>query len=310
MRPDLARSRAWSVLIALFVVFLWATSWVLIKIGLADLPALAFAGLRYTLAFVCLVPFAVATQRGRVPRSLSRRTLGELAALGLLLYTVTQGAIFLALSYLPAVTVNLLWSFSTVLVALFGILWLSERPLAFQWLGIAIAALGAVIYFHPAPLARGQMAGLLVSVVGVLANAGASILGRRVNREGVIHPLVVTAASMGIGSVALLILGIALQGLPVISVKGWAIIAWLAVMNTALAFSLWNCTLRTLSATESSILNGTMMIWVPVLAVLFLHESVGVKEIAGLIAAALGTLMVQLRSPRALSRLRGRQNLR
>lgn len=36
---------------ALFVTFLWLLSWVLIKIGLHDVPALTFAGLRDTLAF-------------------------------------------------------------------------------------------------------------------------------------------------------------------------------------------------------------------------------------------------------------------
>jgi drug/metabolite transporter (DMT)-like permease len=47
-----------AVLQALLVTFLWSTSWVLIKIGLQDIPALTFAGLRYSLAFVCLLPFA------------------------------------------------------------------------------------------------------------------------------------------------------------------------------------------------------------------------------------------------------------
>ena len=39
---------------ALFVTFLWSTSWVLIKIGLVDIAPLTFAGLRYGLAFLCL----------------------------------------------------------------------------------------------------------------------------------------------------------------------------------------------------------------------------------------------------------------
>jgi len=34
-----------AVVQALFVVFLWATSWVLIKVGLEEIPALTFAGL-------------------------------------------------------------------------------------------------------------------------------------------------------------------------------------------------------------------------------------------------------------------------
>ena len=119
---------------ALFVVFLWATSWVLIKIGLQDIPALTFAGLRYTMAFLCLLPLVFLSRQKTSLRKISKGTLWQLLGLGLLLYTITQGAIFLTLYYLPAVTVNLLWSFSTVMVALMGILWLAcswprlERP--------------------------------------------------------------------------------------------------------------------------------------------------------------------------------------
>jgi drug/metabolite transporter (DMT)-like permease len=46
-----------AVLQALLVTLLWSTSWVLVKFGLADIPALTFAGLRYTVAFLCLLPF-------------------------------------------------------------------------------------------------------------------------------------------------------------------------------------------------------------------------------------------------------------
>ncbi|MES0361639.1 MAG: DMT family transporter, partial [Anaerolineales bacterium] len=177
---------------ALFVVFLWATSWVLIKIGLQDIPALTFAGLRYTLAFLCILPFVLLSRQMRSVGKISKRTWWQLLGLGLLLYTITQGAIFLTLYYLPAVTVNLLWSFSTVMVALMGIIWLAENPTRFQWVGVLLATFGAVIYFYPATLLTNQLLGVLIAVVGVLANAGASILGRDVNRKGNIHPMTVT----------------------------------------------------------------------------------------------------------------------
>jgi drug/metabolite transporter (DMT)-like permease len=300
LRPTSTASHSRSALIALFVVFLWATSWVLIKIGLEEIPALTFAGLRYTLAFICLIPFAFARYRRTSVRPIPRRILIQLLGLGLVLYTVTQGAIFLALAYLPAVTVNLLWSFSTVAVALLGIVLLSERPTRFQWLGVGLASLGAIIYFYPAALPPGWTIGIVVSIIGVLSNASASILGRGVNRSGQTDPLLVTAISMGIGSLALLVIGLSTQGFPSMSATGWAIIAWLAVVNTAFAFTLWNFTLRTLSATESSIINGTMLVWIPILAVIFLGETVSRRELLGLIAAAIGTLFVQLRSPSGL----------
>ncbi len=54
MNPNSPHGKA--VLQALFVTFLWSTSWVFIKLGLTDIPALTFAGLRYSLAFLCLLP--------------------------------------------------------------------------------------------------------------------------------------------------------------------------------------------------------------------------------------------------------------
>jgi drug/metabolite transporter (DMT)-like permease len=226
----------------------------------------------------------------------------SLILLGILLYALTQGAVFLSLAYLPAVTTNLLWSFSSITVAFFGIAWLAEYPTRFQWLGITLATVGAVIYFYPVALPSGYLIGILVALVGVISNAGASILGRSINRSRQMHPMVVTAVSMGIGAVVLLVAGIVFQGLPTIGLKGWLIITWLAVVNTAVAFTLWNYTLQTLTATESSIINGTMLIWIPILAVIFLDEQVTGKELLGLVAAGIGTLIVQLRSPSSLLR--------
>ena len=40
---------------------------------------------------------------------------------------------------------------------------------------------------------------------------------------------------------------------------------WLALVNSAFAFTLWNRTLRTLSATESSVINNTMLIQIAIL---------------------------------------------
>jgi drug/metabolite transporter (DMT)-like permease len=286
-----------AVIQALFVVFLWATSWVLIKFGLQEIPALTFAGLRYSLAFLCMLPVVLFSRRRSSLKSIPGKSWGRLVALGLLLYAITQGAMFLALAYLPAVTTNLLWSFSNVTVALMGIVWLAERPSRVQWLGVSLATLGAVIYFYPAALPREQLFGVSVAAVGVLANAGASILGRDINRAGELGPLVVTTISMGVGAAALLVTGVAVQGLPPITPTGWAIIAWLAVVNTAFAFTLWNHTLRTLTAMQSSIINGTMIIWIPLFAVLFLNEQVTAKELFGLVVVGAGTIMVQLRRP-------------
>ncbi|MDZ7626417.1 MAG: DMT family transporter [Ignavibacteriaceae bacterium] len=131
--------------------------------------------------------------------------------------------------------------------------------------------------------------------VGVIANSASAVLGRNINREARINPIVVTIISMGIGSILLLLLGIILQGLPMISFQNMLYLLWLAVINTALAFTIWNFTLRTLTAMESSIINGTMLIQIAILAWIFLGEAITLLEGIGMLIAALGALLVQVR---------------
>ncbi len=283
---------------ALLVTFLWSTSWVLIKIGLREVPALTFAGLRYLLAFLVLLPVLAFRGHFGLVRRLPPRTWLRLAALGVLFIAVTQGAQFIALSYMPAVTVNLILSLTTIVVALLGIVFLAEMPGLVQWAGISLALLGALVYFLPVGIGGGQGIGLLVALICVLTNAVSAVMGRDVNRQKDLPASLVTTISMGFGAVLLLGGGLAFQGLPRLSLSGWLIIGWLAVVNTALAFTLWNRSLQTLTAVESSVINNSMLIQIPILAVIFLGERLSWLQIAGLVLAGLGTLIVQLWRPK------------
>lgn len=280
---------------ALFVVFLWATSWVFVKIGLKDIPPVTFAGMRYFIAFLLLAVFLSFSEAKREIKQLSKRAWLRLILLGILLYAATQGAVFVTLAYLPAVTTNLLMSFSTIGVAALSIFWLNEKPTWIQWGGILLALTGAMIYFLPVSIPQSQMLGVIAGLFGVTTNVISSVLGREINRAEAHHPLIVTVVSMGAGSILLLAAGFSLEAPPVMTLQGWAIILWLALANTAFAFTLWNHTLRALTAAESSVIGGTMMIWVPILAYFFIGESITRKEILGLIVTAAGTLIVQLK---------------
>ena len=295
----MSSSHVRSVLQALFVTFLWSTSWVFIKLGLEEIPALTFAGLRYALAFLLLLPLVLRREVGGAVRTLTRRRWWLLATLGLVMYTLTQGAQFLALDRLPAQTTSLVLSFSPVVVALFSLALLAERPAPLQWLGVALVLAGALVFLYPASFPPGQVIGLGIAVLGLLSNAGAAVLGRYVNRDASLPAVAVTLISMGVGALVLLGAGIVVQGMPRLSLQGWLIVGWLAAVNTAFAFTLWNHTLRRLSAMESSIINNTMLIQIAVLAWLFLGESLGPRQLGGLLLASLGTVVVQLAGKRA-----------
>jgi len=283
-----------AVLQALLVTFLWSTSWVLIKRAIHDVPPITFAGLRYSLAFLILLP-GLWNRKDEV-RALSARDWRILLVLGLVFYTFTQGGQFMTLKHLEAISFSLLLNFTTPFVAFFGILFLSEKPTWLQWTGILVFLAGVFVYFYPTFIPIGKFTGFALAGFTVLANAAASILGRSVNRTGKISPLVVTVASMGAGGLVLLVTGLLLQGLPPLKVQVWATIAWLAVVNTALAFVLWNKSLQVLSAVESSIINNTMLAQIAILAWIFLGERITLTGIAGLALASIGVLLVNLKA--------------
>ena len=285
--------RLLAMLQAVLVTFLWSTSWVLIKRNISEIPPLTFAGLRYSIAFLILLP-GLWKHKTEV-LALSGTDWRRLISLGLVFYTLTQGGQFVTLLHLEAVSFSLLLNFTTLLVAIFGILFLKETPSRLQWLGIAIFVIGVLTYFPISATLGGKWLGFALAGFTVLANAISAVLGRSVNRDGKISPLVVTVISMGVGAIFLLGIGLGFQGFPPVSPSVWATIVWLALVNTAIAFFLWNKTLQVLSAVESSIINNTMLIQIAVLAWVFLGEQIAIHGIIGLAFATVGVVLVNLK---------------
>jgi len=99
---------------------------------------------------------------------------------------------------------------------------------------------------------------------------------------------------MGIGGLLLLLLGGLTQGFVRLDLSQWLIIAWLAVVNTAFAFTLWNTALRTLSAVEAGIINNMMLIQVALLSWFFLDEALRFKQVIAMLFVISGMVIVQI----------------
>jgi drug/metabolite transporter (DMT)-like permease len=280
---------------AILVTFLWSTSFIIIKWGLVEIPPITFAGLRYLLAFICFLPYALSRKYISEIKKLKSTQWKKLILLGIVFYTFTQGAQFLGLSLLPSVTVSLMLNFTPLVVAVMGMFFLSEKPTILQWTGSCIFIIGILIYFFPVSFIDNQVTGLIIMFIGVLANSASAVIGRDINKNKDISPLVVTFISMGTGAIILFIVGVSIDGFPEISLMTFIFLIWLAVINTAFAFTLWNLTLRTLTAMESSIINGTMLIQIAVLAWYFLDENISFQEGIGMIIAAIGAVLVQIK---------------
>jgi drug/metabolite transporter (DMT)-like permease len=213
---------------------------------------------------------------------------------GFILITLTQGTQFLALSMLPAVSLSLFLNMSPIFVLFLGYFFLKETINRVQMLGILLFFFGIIIYFYQVEMG-GNLPGLALAVFGVGINAIAAVYGRSINAKRDIDPMVITVVITGFGSIFLLLGGIAIQGMPVLNVQGWLIVGWLAAINTALAFTLWNTALRELKAVEANTINNTMLIQIALLAAIFLNESLSLRQWLAIAVVAIGVWLVQLR---------------
>ena len=274
---------------------MWSTSWVFIKDGLEDIPPLTFAALRYVLAFLVLLPFWYFSAARRQEGKIGKKALGKLGVYGLLFYTLNQGAMFLGLVVMEAVTFSVVLNLTVVAVAILGIFFLKEIPQKHQWMGLLVFFAGLLVYFLPQEPSFALSLGLLFGLAVVLANAGATLYGRSINRQNDLSPLSVTVISMGIGSLLLLAVALIVEGVPVIPMQVWPNILILSLLNTALAFTLWNKAMQTLGAMEISMINNTMLVQIALLAWIFLNEQITLVEIGGMALVLLGAGLVQIK---------------
>lgn len=300
--PAHAAERRRAIGLCLLVTFLWATSWVLIKIGLDDLALrpVSFAGLRYALAALILAPLGLRAMRsahGRGHLALDGGLAVRVAVLGLIFYAAAQGTQFAALAVLPAAALGVLLASIPVWVALVAWLRGEEAASLPQVAGIGVLVAGMALYFGPVELSAAGWGGILAAGGCIAASTVSSHLSRDLNRDAQARlggAVGLTASSMAVGGTALLVVGLALEGWPALDARGWAIIAWLALVNTALAFTLYNGVLRILTAVESSVIINLLPVMVAAMAWIFLGEGLQALQVAGLVLAAGGAALVQV----------------
>jgi len=281
---------------AVFVTFLWSTSWVLIRFGLQSIPPLTFAALRYGMATLVLWLFIALRGRGSATLSLPARHWPKLILLGILYYTVTQASQFIALSHLRATTLSLLLSFSTVITAIIARISIHERMLVRQWAGVVLYVGATIVFLLPNIEGQWSLVGYAAAGVGVLANAAAGVLGRSINRTKQLSSLTVTVISMSVGSAVLIVAAAITDGVPSLGVREWGILLWLSVINTAFAFVMWNQAHQELQAVQSSVINSTMLYQISLLAFIFLGERLLPLQWLMIAVGGLATLTVQLAS--------------
>ncbi len=292
----LGRGEKMAVVWTLLVV-IWGSTWLVIKVGLGDLPPFLFAGIRFTIALVPLL-FLLSARGLKWPRR--REDWVLLGGTAFLSFTLGYGLVFWAEQYIPSGLTAVL--FTTY--PLFGQLWAhailpAERLTAKKAAG-ALLGLGGVLLIFAGRLGlEGPLAvwGGLAVVGSAASGSLGSVLIKA--RGGHLDPGVVTAAQMSLGGLPLLLIGLAVEGNP--ARLHWTPTAvlcllYLALVGSSLAFVLWYRLLKTTEVTRAQVIPLLNTVVAVILGWLVLGETFGVRGAVGTLAVLAGTALV-LRRP-------------
>jgi drug/metabolite transporter (DMT)-like permease len=272
---------------AIFVVLLWSASPPLVKLALANLSPLQLAGVRYFSASIILLPVLLVNSR-QILGKLSIGSWLRLALMGILAYPIGNGLLFWGLETLPATTSSFLLSAIPIYTLVLGIFWLNERPNWLQGIGFVLALSGGVIFFGM-HIEGADVAAVVASLVGGVSLSIFGLMARDFVRKGVVNSTVLTAVPMFVGG-GLLMLVAPVEVMPPLPELG--IVAWLAIINSALAYMLWNHALKRLQAFEISIVGNLMPIGTALIAPLMLGETVPARAWVGIAVALAGVMLV------------------
>jgi O-acetylserine/cysteine efflux transporter len=223
------------LLLALAVVFVWGTNFVVIKWGLAELPPFLFATLRFALSAFPLLLFV---RRPAVPWR-------KLAAFGVLLGAGQFGLLFYALRDdiapgLASLVIQVQVFFTIGLaMALAG-----ERPRPVQALALALAVVGMALIGLHVDAHNLTHLGLALVLAAALAWAGANMVAKSLGRVDMLGFMVWSSvfAAPALAAISLVAEGptriaAALQDA---GWSAWGAVAWQAFGNTLFGYGAWN----------------------------------------------------------------------
>jgi O-acetylserine/cysteine efflux transporter len=219
--------------LALLVVAVWGTNFVVIKLALANLPPILFAALRFALAFLPAALF--------LPRP--QASWANLAAYGLLIGVGQFGLLFLAMhGHISPGLASLVIQVQVFFTIFLAMRINRERVRARQWFALALASAGiGVIAAHTDGTTT--ILGLVLVLIAAVGWAGGNMVNRRAGRVNMVAYVVWSSL---FAAPPLLALSLIFEGWPAISTGlgnadagTWAAVLWQTAANSLFGYAAW-----------------------------------------------------------------------
>ena len=300
----LADSKSPAVLAAPWAVaacLLWASAFPVVKIGLAHMRPLTFAGFRFMLAGCLVLPFCA---RPKAVRFAFRRHWRVILKVSFLQTVLLYGTFFLGMSLVRGAQGAIVCGASPLASALLAhFLMKDDRMTLGKAATIALGMVGVVtiaVASKPwSPAGLREFGGLGLLTVGVCSSALSGV-GVARNRGKINAPLL-AGLQMFLGGAVLLAVATFVEGLPRTAPPApfFAALAWLAFVSAA-GFSIWFYWLGRVKVSQLNMWKfllpvfGCIGSWV-----LLTGESPDAPSVAGMVCVAAAVLLNQLQAARA-----------
>lgn len=287
----------WADGLLLLTILFWSINFSLVKFALAELPPLAFNGLRMALAaglMLALVPTMGYSLK------FQRHHLGRLVILGLLGNTSYQLCFIFGIARTSADNAALILATVPAWVALIGTLTGTEKVTLGGWLGVALSLAGISLIIwggsHQTQLHFGgtTWAGDALILGATLCWSLYTLISRRMLNS---YPsITVTSFTTAIGVIPLILLSIpplAHLEWRTISLTAWSSLIFSGVFSIALAYFFWNYGVSRLGSTRTSLYSNLTPPLALLTAWLLLGETLTLLQIVGGLLALGGVALAR-----------------
>jgi drug/metabolite transporter (DMT)-like permease len=264
------------------LIFIWGTTWAAIRLSLEGIPPLHGVVIRFSLACVLLLSLAplLKVRLGREPRE-KRLWWSN----GLFTFAISYGLVYWAEQWVPSGLAAVLFATFPLFVAILAHFALpKERLRAGSTIGILLGFVGVAVLFSEDFTKLGGPRVGFASAILLIAPFASALANVAVKKWGQgVHPLSISAVPMGLGALMVLPFArLAEADRPIhLSVRPVLAVLYLAVVGSAVAFTLYYWLLRRLPATSLSLINYATPVVAVLVGSLFLGEPFTIRVLIG-----------------------------
>ncbi|WP_413206167.1 DMT family transporter [Rhodospirillum sp. A1_3_36] len=214
---------------ALTVAFLWGMNFIVVKVGLTDMPPFLLTTLRFALAAALVTPFL----------HVERRHIKKVLLLSFTFGTVHFALLFTGISMVDAATAAIIVQLGTPFATLGAIFFFKEQMGWVRWLGLLLAFLGVALVVGGPSL--GSPVAILILVLSALGWASSNLIMKTITGA---NPVTMSGWLSLFALPQSLLLSLLIDGNPLPEIArmtwvGWGAVLYTGVFASIVSHSLW-----------------------------------------------------------------------